>query len=172
MEGEPSRPVTLGRVASLFIPLGASWFLMAAEQPLLTAVIARMADQKVQLAAWGAVVFPVALVIEAPIIMLLAASTALCGDRQSYDKVRRFMLVAGASLTVLHVLVAFTPLFDLLTTHVLRTPAEAVEPARLGLKLMTPWTWAIAYRRFQQGVLIRFEHGRAVTAGTLVRWYA
>ncbi len=159
----------MSRVARLFVPLGASWLLMAAEQPLLTAVIARMADQKVQLAAWGAVVFPVALVIEAPIIMLLAASTALCGDRRSYLQVRRFMLVAGAALTALHVLVAFTPLFDLLTRHVLHTPAAAVEPARVGLMLMTPWTWAIAYRRFQQGVLIRFERGRAVTAGTLVR---
>ncbi len=161
--------MTVSRVAQLFVPLGASWLLMAAEQPLLTAVIARMADQKVQLAAWGAVVFPVALVIEAPIIMLLAASTALCGDKQSYRKVRRFMLVAGASLTALHVLVAFTPLFDVLTRQLLRTPAAAIEPARLGLQLMTPWTWAIAYRRFQQGVLIRFGRARAVTVGTVIR---
>jgi hypothetical protein len=34
---------------------------------------------------------------------------------------------------------------------------------------MTPWTWAIAYRRFNQGVLIRFGHSRAVTTGTVIR---
>jgi hypothetical protein len=34
---------------------------------------------------------------------------------------------------------------------------------------MLPWTWAIAYRRFQQGVLIRFGHSRAVSVGTAVR---
>jgi hypothetical protein len=35
--------------------------------------------------------------------------------------------------------------------------------------IMLPWTWAIAYRRFQQGVLIRFGHSRAVSLGTAVR---
>jgi hypothetical protein len=34
---------------------------------------------------------------------------------------------------------------------------------------MTPWTWSIAYRRFNQGVLIRFGHSRAVSIGTAVR---
>jgi hypothetical protein len=34
---------------------------------------------------------------------------------------------------------------------------------------MVPWTWSIAYRRFNQGVLIRFGHSRAVGVGTLIR---
>jgi hypothetical protein len=34
---------------------------------------------------------------------------------------------------------------------------------------MTPWTWSIAYRRFNQGVLIRFDHSKAVGMGTMVR---
>jgi hypothetical protein len=48
-------------------------------------------------------------------------------------------------------------------------PTEIIEPARIGLMIMTPWTWSIAYRRFNQGVLIRFGHSRAVGFGTLVR---
>lgn len=151
------------------MPLAASWLLMAAEQPFLTATIARGAEQKIQLAAWGSVVFPISLVVEAPIIMLLTASTALCEDWSSYRRLRAFMLVAGAVLSALHVAIAFTPLFDLVCARVFDTPPDVVEPARLGLRIMTPWTWAIAYRRFQQGILIRAEEGRAVTAGTLVR---
>jgi hypothetical protein len=114
-------------------------------------------------------VFPIALAIEAPIMMLLAASTALCADWASYLKVRRFMLAMSAGLTVLHVLVAYTPVFDFVALHVIGAPPEVLEPGRLGLRIMTPWTAAIAYRRFQQGVLIRFDHARAVSAGTLVR---
>jgi hypothetical protein len=34
---------------------------------------------------------------------------------------------------------------------------------------MLPWTWAIAYRRFHQGILIRFEHSRTVGIGTTIR---
>src|SRR5207247_6097268 len=48
-------------------------------------------------------------------------------------------------------------------------PEPVREPARLGLRIMLPWTLSIAYRRTQQGVLIRFGRAHAVTWGTLVR---
>ena len=142
---------------------------MAAELPLFTFTVARMPEAEVNLAAYGALVFPIALAIEAPIMMLLAASTALCSDWASYVKVRRFMVAMAAGLTLLHVLVAFTPVFDFIALRVIGAPPEVLEPGRLGLRIMTPWTAAIAYRRFLQGVMIRFDRARAVGAGTLVR---
>ena len=51
-------------------------------------------------------------------------------------------------------------------------PAEIIEPARLGMFVGLPWTFAVAYRRFHQGVMIRFEHSSAVTVGTLLRFTA
>jgi len=101
--------------------------------------------------------------------MLLSASTALSSDWSSYLKLRRFMMSAGALLTILHVLIAFTPFYYVVAVSLIGAPAEIVEPARLGLMIMLPWTWSIAYRRFNQGVLIRFGHSRAVGVGTLVR---
>jgi len=65
--------------------------------------------------------------------------------------------------------VAFTPLYDILVRGLLGVPEEIVEPARQGLRWITPWTWSIAYRRFNQGVLIRYGHSRAVGVGTVVR---
>jgi hypothetical protein len=156
------------RVVSTWWPLALSWFLMAAEGPALSAGVARLADPEINLAAFG-VVYSLALIIEAPIIMLLSASTALSKDWDSYRKLRRFMMWLSAVLTVLHVLIAFTPLYDVVVVGLVRPPAEIVEPARLGLMLLLPWTWAIAYRRFQQGVLIRFGHSRTVSLGTFVR---
>jgi hypothetical protein len=35
--------------------------------------------------------------------------------------------------------------------------------------IMLPWTWSIAYRRFQQGVMIRYGYSRTVGTGTVVR---
>jgi hypothetical protein len=164
-----SGPLSARRIAALWWPLAASWLLMGIELPLFTACVARMADPTTQLAAYGSLVFPIALVIEAPIMMLLSAATALASDLESWGRVRRFAHKASACLTGLHVLVAFTPLFDWLARRVFGVPAEVIEPARLGLRIMTPWTWAIAYRRANQGVLIRFERGRPVLIGTLVR---
>ena len=159
----------IGRVLKTWWPLAASWLLMGAELPVLSIVIARLANPEINLAAYGGVVFPLALIIESPVIMLLAASTALSKDWQSYLKIRRFMMVAGGSMTALHILVAFTPLYYFIVGRVIGAPKEVLEPARAGLMILTPWTWSIAYRRFNQGVLIRFNHSLAVGFGTIVR---
>ncbi|MGD2158089.1 MAG: hypothetical protein PVG14_09835 [Anaerolineales bacterium] len=157
------------RIFQTWWPLAASWVLMAAELPALSAVVARLPNPEINLAAYGGVVFPLALIIEAPIIMLLAASTALSKDWDSYIKIRTYMLSAGAILTGLHVLTAFTPLYYVVVEGILGAPDEIVEPARIGLMIMTPWTWSIAYRRFNQGVLIRFGHSQSVGIGTVIR---
>jgi hypothetical protein len=167
---DPAEPeLALRRIARLWMPLAGSWLLMAAELPLFAACVARMPDPKVNLAAYGALVFPIALVIEAPIMMLLSAATALAVDSEAWRRLRRYMHEAGLVLTVLHALIAFTPLLDLIAAHVFHVPPEIVAPARTGLALLLPWTWAIAYRRLHQGVLIRNERGRPVVVGTFLR---
>jgi hypothetical protein len=157
------------RIVTAWWPLALSWLLMAAEGPSLAAVAARLPNPEINLAAFGGIVYPLALIIEAPIIMLLSASTALSRDSDSYYKLKRYMMIMGGVLTAVHALVAFTPLYDLVVVQLIRPPAEIVEPARLGLMILVPWSWAIGYRRFKQGVLIRFGHSRSVGLGSLVR---
>jgi len=161
--------VTLRTVFRTWWPLAASWLLMGLELPAVSAIIARLEDPEVQLAAYGGVVFPLAILIEGPIIMLLAASTALCRDLASYRRVHRFMMASGLALTVVHAAVAFTPIFDWIVRDIIEAPSEIHEPARRGMQVMLLWTWCIGYRRFQQGVLIRFGHAGAVGKGTIVR---
>lgn len=161
--------LTVREVFGAWLPLAASWAVMGMEMPLVSAVMARLADAELHLAAYGGVVFPVALVIEAPVIMLLAASVALAKDTASYTLIYRFMMITSASLTLLHAALAFTPLFDLVIVPLFGPPEGVIEPARLGLKLMLPWTWAIGYRRYQQGVLIRFKRSHHVSIGTTLR---
>ena len=163
------RDLTTGQVFRTWWPLAASWVLMALEGPLQTIFVARLADPKIHLAAFGSLVLPIAMLIEAPIIMLLSASTALCVDHDAYRKIRRFMHGLSAALTVLHIVIALSPLYHLLVVNVLHAPPEIVEPGRIGFILMIPWTWAIAYRRFNQGVLIRFGRSLTVGVGTLIR---
>ncbi len=142
---------------------------MALELPALSAVVARLENPKVELAAYGGVILSIALVIESPIIMLLSASTTLSRDRASYRSLSRFTHRCAALLTALHLLIATTPLYEVVVGGLLGAPPSVVEAARLGFLIMTPWTWAIAYRRFNQGVLIRFGYNRAVTTGTAIR---
>lgn len=161
--------VPMRRVINTWWPLAASWLLMALELPAISAVMARLPNPTISLAAYNSIVFPLALIIESPIIMLLAASTALSKDTASYRKIRSFMLVTSAALTGLHILIAFTPLYYPVVSGLLNADPAIIEPARTGMKIMLPWTGAIAFRRFHQGVLIRFERSRAVSLGTGVR---
>jgi hypothetical protein len=163
------KQVTTRKIFNNWWPLAASWLFMGLELPALSAIVARMAEPEINLAAYGGVVFPIALIIESPIIMLLAASTALSKDLISYRKIKSFMMWISAVLTSLHVLVAFTPLYYFVVDKMIGAPKEIIEPARIGLMIMLPWTWAIAYRRFNQGVLIRFGHSRAISIGTAIR---
>lgn len=161
-------PLTHRTLLRTWWPLAASWMLMGLEMPSVAAVLTRLPDSEQHLAAFGGVVFPLSLLIESPIIMMLAASTALCVDMNSFVALRRFMTRLAAVLTAVHLLVAFTPLFDLIVIHLIGAE-EVLEEARTGMRLMSLWTWAIADRRFHQGLLIRFGRQHQVGIGTVIR---
>ncbi|MFT5733157.1 MAG: hypothetical protein ACJA2W_003514 [Planctomycetota bacterium] len=157
------------RVFRLWWPLAASWILMAMEPTLVIATVSRLDDPKVHLAAWNSVVFPISLACEGPIIMMLAAAARLSSSWERYRKVMKYGHIMGLVLTCVHAAIAFTPLYDIVAVDVLGSDPSVIEPARLGLMIMLPWTYAIGYRRAQQGALIRFERSGVVGQGTLLR---
>ena len=161
-------PLTMQRIFQTWWPLALGWLLMTIEIPVLTAIIARAPNPEVNLASWG-IAFVVVLIIGSPAIMFLATSTALSKDWGSYQTLRGYMITVLTLLTVLHALLAFTALFDVVVVQVIGVPPEIVEPARLGLRIMLPWSIGVGYRRFNYGVLIRFGQARAVATGVLFR---
>ena len=81
MLNKPSRP-------SIFIswlPLAVMWILMAVEQPIIAAVVARMSEAKLQLAAFG-LTFSLALFFSGPVVQMLAAGTAIADSQQNYKR--------------------------------------------------------------------------------------
>ena len=142
---------------------------MSIELPTINAIVARLPEPEINLAAYGGVVFPIALAIEAPVIMLLAASTALSRDWQSYQRLKKITLWMGGFLMAVHILVAITPIYDFIVNILLDVPAVVVEPGRMGLLFLSPWTLGIAYRRFQQGTMIRFNRSHMVGETTVIR---
>lgn len=151
-----------------WLPLFASWLLMTAEGPIISASINRLPNEVIMLAAFG-IVNSLSVTIESPIINLLATSTALVKDRHSFLLVRRFTIQWAIALTIVAALVAFTPLFDVIVLGWLGTPPEVAQWVRPGMQIMVFWTAAIAWRRFLQGVMIHFGDTRKVAWGTAVR---
>jgi hypothetical protein len=109
------------------------------------------------------------ITIESPVISLLATSTALARSRQNYQMLRRFTLHLMIGTTLLQFLIAWTPLFDIVVKQILGVPESLWEPVQLGLQLMLPWSAAIAWRRFRQGIMIRYGYSGQVGRGTVLR---
>lgn len=152
-----------------WFPLALSWFFMALELPFTTAFISRLPNPQENLASFGGIAFPLAILIEAPILMLLSASTALCRDYEAYTTIRRAMMKMGAALTLVHILIVLPPFFDIIVVRMIGTPPGIQELVRLSLLSFLLWSWSVGHRRFHQGILIRFHKSRMIGVGTAVR---
>lgn len=152
----------------LWLPLALSFTLMMLESPVTNAALARFAEPSVQIAGFG-VALGLSLLIESPVIMLLATAIALVQGRESFFAVLRFVLTLMVSLTMLTALIAFTPLYDGIALRVLGLPVRVAEAGRGALQAMLLWTAAIGWRRFLQGVLVRYGKAQFVTWGTAIR---
>ncbi len=162
------KELTYRKIFVLWVPLAATWLMIAAEGLFLAAVVARLANPEFNLAAYG-VAFSFAIIIEAPIIMMLSASTALVKDRNSFFKLRNFTYALNAILTALLVVILVTPIFDLVALRLMRLPESVARLTYLSLIVFLPWPAAIGYRRFYQGLFIRYDMSRRVAYGTVIR---
>ncbi|PNU21454.1 hypothetical protein C2E25_02560 [Geothermobacter hydrogeniphilus] len=160
--------LTYSRIFRFWSPLATTWLLMAAEGPLLAALIARMEAPVPNLAAFG-VAYAFALVAEAPVIMLMSAATALCRDAESYRRLRSFTLLLSGGVTLLLGTLVIPTVFDRICVQWIGLPPEIAEPTWQALLWLLPWPGAIGLRRFYQGVLIADGRTRRVTVGTLAR---
>jgi hypothetical protein len=160
--------VTQARIFRFWLPLAATWLMMAVEGPFLAAVIARLAEPVYNLAAYG-VAFSLALVVEAPVIMLMSAATALARNRLSYVRLRTFTHLLNAGVTVAMVVSLLPPVFNAIAVGLIGLPPEVASRTHVALLILLPWPAVIGVRRLYQGVLIRHRLTRRVAYGTVVR---
>lgn len=163
-----SHALSPGRIARFWLPLEATWLMMAAEGPFLAAVIARLPAPKENLAAF-AVASALAWIVESPIIMMLSASNALVQDGVAYRKLRRFSFALNAAVTVIMVALITPPIFDLVARRVIGLSPTVAGLAGRSMIFLVLWPAAIGFRRFYQGILIRDGRPQAVTWGTVIR---
>jgi len=142
--------------------------MMSVEGPFLSALIARLDEPKYNLAAYG-VAFALALIIEAPVIMMMSASTALVKDSHSFHKLRGFTFMLSGGLTLLMLLLVIPFNFYFITEDLIGLPTKVAELTHIATIILLPWPGAIGYRRFCQGILIRNNMTRRVAYGTIIR---
>ena len=157
-----------GRILRAWAPLEAAWLLMAVEGPFIAAVIARLLNPTLNLAAFG-VAFPLAMLFESPIILIMSASTALVADRDSFRRLKRFTWGLNTAITLAMLFFLVPPVFGFVTRTLMGLPEEVARLTHVACALLLPWPAAIGYRRFFQGILIRKGLTRRVAYCTAVR---
>ncbi len=155
-------------IRRLWLPLAATWLMMAAEGPFVAALIARLAEPEANLAAFG-VALSIGMLVEAPVIMMMSAATALVSDRRAFGRLRRFALGLNLAVTAAILVLLVPPLFRLLSMGVIGLPEHVARLTGFGVAALVPWPAAIGFRRFYQGILIRHGATRRVAYGTVVR---
>ncbi|MCP4293946.1 MAG: hypothetical protein GY780_19115 [bacterium] len=162
------KPTKLSTLFKFWLPLQSTWLMMAIEGPLLTAVIARMVEPKLNLAAYG-VAYALAIMVEAPVIMMMSAATALADSAENMRRLRNFTWFLNIGITFFMMVLIFSPAWNLVITNWMRLDPEVARLTRGALIIMLPWPAAIGYRRFYQGLLIRTGRTRRVAYGTGIR---
>jgi len=163
-----TQQATLKSIYRLWWPLAVTWLMMAIEGPYLAAIIARMGESATNLAAYG-VAYAFGLITEAPVIMLLSASTRLARGRYDYLRLRLFSVALCGLVTLFLLLLLVPSVFIPLTTKLLGLSADIAAHVNQALWLLLPWPAAIGMRRFYQGVLIAHHQPGRVAVGTAVR---
>lgn len=161
-------PLTPKKIFIFWLPLLATWLMMAFEGPYLSAIIARLPNETFNLAAFG-VAYSFALLSEAPVIMMMATATAIVKNEQTYKKLRNFNNWIIGLVTGSLALSLIPSFFYFITIDIMSLNNEVAHLTHVALILLLPWPGAISYRRFLQGILIANNKTKMVSYGTILR---
>ena len=165
---ETKEKLTYKKIFLFWIPLAATWLMMAAEGPFLAAVIARMALPKFNLAAYG-MAYSIAVFFEAPVIMLMSSSIALVKCRLSYIKLRNFAFTLISMVTIAIAIFLIPGIYDFIVANLLQLPPEVSKRLYTAVLILLPWPAAIGYRRLYYGILIKNNQTNKVFYCTITR---
>lgn len=142
--------------------------MMSVEGPYLSALIARLPEPEFNLAAYG-IAFSLAMIFEAPVIMMMSASTALVTNYKSFLQLRRFNYLLIFLLTALLSFFCTPGIFYFITEKLIGLPVEVSHLTHIAVIILIPWPGAIGFRRFYQGILITHGLTKLVAYGTVIR---
>jgi Na+-driven multidrug efflux pump len=160
--------VTLNKVFRLWFAPALSSFVLTFEIPLVSAFVIRAVQGINSLAAFG-IVFGLISAVESPAFTLISTTTALLRTRQDADKLRNFSFAIGIVLGVLIALALLTPVSTWLFSDILHLPDALIPLMKQGLWIFVPSPFVVAWRRYQQGLLIHLQKSKPIAYASWLR---
>src|SRR3954447_6474767 len=116
-------------LVGLWLPLAITFELMMLEGPTVQGAIGRLPNPQIHLAGMG-LALSLSLLVESPVIMLLATAIALVKDGSTFRALREFVVMLCIFCTAVTAVITFTPLFDVITEGWMGQPPQIVHAAR------------------------------------------
>ncbi|MHB1007126.1 MAG: hypothetical protein ACYC3S_16020 [Chloroflexota bacterium] len=163
-----NQPLTQARILRFYLPLVFNSILMTIEIPVVTAGISRLPDAEVHLAGLGIIV-ALSFTLTNLGVPLTHTGNALGRSLQAFKLLRWFSLGVCGAMALISGLIYFTPLYAAVVQGLLGVPEFVATSARPGVQMMLIASFAIAWRRFYHGVLIRHGYTSVVGWVTMIR---
>jgi hypothetical protein len=153
-----------------FLPLSVSDVTMATGDPMISATLANMPKATENLGALG-IAKAIAVFFESPVIMFLHTSNTLAPFQKSRRALWKFMILSCGCLTAAMVLMTVPLVFDLIVGNAVKLPNDMISLVRNTLLLFVAWPAVIGWRRYYQGLLIRYHHSKAIAIAGFLRLF-
>ena len=152
--------------AHFYVPLAATSLLLTATSPLLAAALARTLDPAAALAGY-AVAFALTGVLYSPLLVVQQVTATRLLDGGTAGPVRHFAVGMGLLLSIVAMIVAFTPLGEWVFRDVVGVTGAVYDEARSAMGLLWPVPLLTGMRAHHQGRLVagRRTHPIAVATG-------
>ncbi len=164
---EPSR-LEPGPFARFYLPLAATSLLLTATNPVLAAALARTDDPAVALSGYG-VAFALTGVLYAPMLVVQQVSAARLLEAGDMRPVWRFALMLGALLSVVAVLIAFSPVGVFIFREIVGVQDRILDEALEAMTVLWPVPMLTGIRALHQGRLVAGHRTHPIATATGVR---
>ena len=164
----PDPQLTLDRFSRFYAPLAATSLLLTATNPLLTGAMSRSVNPAVALAGFG-VAFSLCGVLYSPLLVgqQVVATKLMRGSR--FEPMRRLWLQLGALLSVVAVVVGFSPVGVVVFSGLMGVSGDIFDEARAAMVLLAPVPLLTALRAVHQGRLVAGHRTNPIALATGAR---
>jgi hypothetical protein len=146
--------LTIPAIIRFSTPLAVTDVMRTLGRPAVAAGVSRALLPQVSLAAWP-VATSLIMLIGAGAMSFQEMTVAVIEDRDSYLRVRRFILSVGLALSLLTAAIVTTPLIRVLLGSIVGLPGPLQPHVVLGMRILMPLPLLMAVRNLLRGVLIR-----------------
>lgn len=163
-----TKDITHSQIFFFWLPLFLTWVFMSSETAVLNSFVARLPEEKLNLAAFG-VSFPLLILCEAPILSAVSGAIAICKDADSYKLFYKFTIITSLILTAVILILSIPPVCKFMVEEFLCIDPVLTPLIQKGLLITFPCPFAVAYRRFFQGIIIIGGNSKLIVIGTIIR---